>query len=203
VKASANFERADSWRGVLNAAFTVTQGIDGMGSSEPGDISVSRVQAKPDFTKAELSVSRMQAITDDWSALLSASGQYASGPLYSSEEYGYGGQSFGRAYDSSEITGDHGVSAAVELRYSAWSTPEPVGIEPYVFYDMGVVWNDDIAQPSRDSGMSAGAGVRATTDFGMSGNLGLAYPLTREISAPIYGSHTQGPRVLLQIAQSF
>ena len=58
------------------------------------------------------------------------SGQWASGPLYSSEEFGYGGKNFGRAYDQSELTGDHGVAASVEVDYAGWSAGRPMAFTP-------------------------------------------------------------------------
>lgn len=201
VRASASYDRTDHWRGYNMATVTLSHGIDGLGSSGKGDLNLSRAEAQPDFCKAEVSLTRLQGVTPDWSVLASASGQWASGPLYSAEEFGYGGQGFGRAFDASEITGDHGIAGSLELRYGGWGDLEPVSLQPYAFYDIGAVWNEDTGQTGRDSGASAGFGMRFSTKWQQSGMLGLAFPLTRDIGTPIYGGTSQSPRAMLQISQ--
>ncbi len=203
LRLSATADRQDSWRGYNTASVTLSQGIDGLGASKKGELNLSRGDAVPDFRKAEMSLSRLQGITDDWSLLASASGQTASGTLYSSEQFGYGGQAFGRAYDASEITGDKGVGAALELRYGGLNVGEFIRPQPYAFYDIGRVWNSSAGQPKEASGSSAGAGVRFTTPWHQTGNIGLAWPLSRDIATPIYGASEQGPRILLQLGQEF
>ena len=81
---------------------------------------------------------------------------------------------------------------------------EKIAFTPYGFTDIGQTWNDATGQPARETGASAGFGMRAVADIGLSGNLGLAWPLIRPIAVPIYGFSTpQGPRLLLQVMQSF
>lgn len=203
LRLNASYDKADSYNGVTNLNATLSQGIDGLGSSRAGESNLSRAEAKPDFTKLELSASRQQLITDNWSVLVSASGQIASGALFSSEEFGYGGQVFGRAYDASEITGDQGFNGSVEVRYAGWSGLDPISLVPYAFYDAGIVWNVDQGQADREDASSAGAGLRFATGTDTTGNVSLAWPLTREIVTPVYGEGRKGPRLLLQLSQSF
>lgn len=203
IRLGASYDLSDSWNGYNTATFTVSQGLPWLGASAQDSSYLSRTNAAPDFQKEEFSLARLQGITSDWSVYASAAGQHASGPLYSSEEFGYGGTAFGRAYDTSEITGDHGIAGSLELRYAGWNAWEKATFQPYTFYDIGEVWNEAAGQPKRESGASAGFGVRFTTFWGENGNLGLAWPLTRDISAPIYGESRQGPRFLLQIGQAF
>lgn len=204
ARATALFDNSDGWNGSNVINFTLSQGIDGFGASQPGDLNLSRAEAEPDFTKAELSLSRLQALAENWSILAQASGQWADQPLYASEEFGVGGQNYGRAYDTSEIVGDQGVSGMVELRYTGWRTIQPVNFEPYVFYDIGIVTNEDLAgQPEHESLSSAGVGMRFATIWGQTGMAGLAFPLTREVSAPIYGQGKNSPRILLQLSHNF
>jgi hemolysin activation/secretion protein len=207
LRAVANFDMSDAWHGNNTATATLSQGIDGLGSSGKNDLDLSRAGAVPDFTKAELSLSRLQGLTNDWSLMVAADGQLASGVLYSSEQFGYGGQAFGRAYDASEITGDDGIAGSLELRYEGlnglmgdW---RQLQLQPYGFYDIGEVWNEAVGQPKRESGASAGMGLRFVTDWHQSGNLGVAFPLTRSIVGPVYGEGNHGPRILLQISQDF
>jgi len=203
LRMSANYDTADSWRGYNVASFKISQGIEGFGSSRKGEKNLSRAEASPHFTKFELSLSRQQVITEDWSLLMNTSAQAASGPLFSSEEFGYGGQSLGRAFDSSELTGDHGIAGSLEIRYGGWNDLQPVSVSPYTFYDIGTVWNEDIAQVKHESGASAGFGIRAANRFGINGNIGLAWPLMPDIATPIYGQTKTGPRILLQISKDF
>lgn len=203
LRINATYDTMDSWQGYNIISTTLSRGIDGLGSSKEGEANLSRGEATPDFTKAELSLTRLQGIDEDWSLFMTAAFQRASGALYSAEEFGYGGQAFGRAFDPSEIIGDHGAAGSLELRYGGWSDWQTITLSPYAFYDIGVVWNDDIAQVNRESGASAGFGIRASSDIGMTGDIGLAFPLTREVGTPIYGQNDKGPRILLQIGQSF
>jgi len=203
VYASASFDRVDRWQGSSQLTAVITKGIQGFGSSEEGDANLSRSQAEPDFTKLELSASRLQTLGGGWSVLLQASGQLSSAPLYASEEYGFGGQTFGRAYDASEIVGDEGAAAMAELRFTGWRALQPINIEPFIFYDAGFVTNMDVGQTAREGLSSAGMGVRFATTAGPAGMVGVALPLTREANAPIYGSDASVPRFMLQIAHNF
>jgi hemolysin activation/secretion protein len=177
---------------------TLSHGLPIFGASRQGALNLSRAQAAPDFHKAELSLTRQQALGTEWALVTSAAGQLASGALYSSEEFGYGGPAFGRAYDASEITGDHGIAGALEVRYLGLDIADAVRVVPYAFYDIGTIWNVDPGQEKQASGSSAGLGVRLDLSWGLSGNIGLAQPLTRAASAPLYG-HGHVPRLLLEI----
>lgn len=203
IHAAISYDRGDDWGGsnILNAI--LTQGVSGLGASSAGEPFLSRSEAKPDFTKLELSLSRLQTINRNWDVLMQAAGQISSGPLFASEEFGVGGQIYGRAYDSSEIVGDEGMSGMVELRYTGLRTMQPVNFEPFVYYDVGFVSNSDAGQAPRDSLASAGGGVRFATIWNQSGSLGLSFPLTRPVNAPIYGQAENAPRIMLQFGQSF
>lgn len=205
VRLTTAYDTADAWQGYDNIGVILSQGVDGLGASSKGAPSLSRAEAAPDFTKLEVNISRLQALNDNWSVQLAAAGQISSGPLYSSEEFGYGGQSFGRAYDDSEIVGDHGVAASVEVRYGGWKDdlPESITLQPYVFLDSARVWNDDAAQPAQETGTSTGFGIRFATEWKQSGNLGVAFPISRDIAAPLYGASKDGPRLIFRVSQEF
>lgn len=194
----------DRWLGYNVVNTEIKQGLPWLGASEKGEANLSRAEATPDFTKVEASASRLQEINKDWYLYAAASGQIASGPLYSAEEFGYGGKAFGRAYDSSEITGDHGIAGSVEARYAHWNTLEPVGLTPYAFYDAGMVWNDDTGAPDSAFGNSAGLGVRFLIQpYAVTGDLSVAVPLSRPTSTTLYGTSTKGPRIGLEFSKEF
>ncbi len=203
-RATINYDVIDDWQGSNNASLMFSQGMDWLSSSHAGDSYLSRAGAVPDFTKAELSLSRIQRLGHDWSVAVSGAGQWASGVLYSSEQFGYGGQSFGRAYDSSDYTGDRGLKGAVEIRYDAFAHERMFSFQPYGFYDIGKVWNDAVGQIPQQSASSFGTGVRFNTMWEQSGNLGLSWPIDQDIATPVYGySSMRGPRIMLKISQQF
>ena len=70
-----------------------------------------------DFTKIETTVSRTQPLPANFSLFVAGYGQYAFTPLLVSEQCGYGGRFFGRAFDPSQMLGDHCWAALGELRY--------------------------------------------------------------------------------------
>lgn len=203
ARAILRYETADRWAGYNLGVITFSQGLEGFNASEAGDANLSRAEADPDFRKVELVLSRLQGIDNDWNMLGTLSGQYAGSPLYSSEEFGYGGQAFGRAYDSSEITGDQGIAAALEIRYNGIPDWAGFSASPYGFYDIGAVWNEDTGSQERISGSSTGLGVRVSHTAGLAANVGVAFPLTKEVDAPLHSSNKKSPRYLVQLTYSF
>jgi len=214
-----NYQRVDLFDGQNAMGVVLSQGLPIFGASPAGQADLSRAGARPDFTKVTFSASHLQRFGDSWGLLTALSAQLASGPLYSAEQFGYGGQTFGRAYDSSAIIGDEGMDGAVELGYSGIAplTFHPpatdaqreqgkaLRVQPavYAFYDIGSVWNrgEHPAVPSA-SGSSAGMGLRLATDWGISTNAGFAFPLTHRIDDPISGNG-RSPRYFVSIAYGF
>jgi hemolysin activation/secretion protein len=110
-------------------------------------------------------------------------GQWADDQLLSSEEFGLGGSYIGRAYDFSEISGDHGVGSLIELRYGRDVENKVLrGYQLYGFYDIGAVWNDGDGEADRQTLASAGAGVRMALPGSLRINLEYARALTRPVS---------------------
>ena len=202
LRLTTTYDVGDHYGGYNTVGLTLSQGIAGMGSSKENDPFTSRAGTKPDFSKMELSYTRQQGITDDVAMVLASTSQWSGGKLYSSEEFGYGGQTFGRAYDSSDILGDYGINGSVELDYNRWAGSAPINAQPYVFYDVGKVCSNEASVDCIDA-QSAGLGVRGNAYFDTSYNFGLAYPLDHALVAPIYGQSVNGPRIILQISKSF
>ncbi len=200
-RTNARYDITDGWLGAQSFDATLSRGIASLGSSSKSDPFISRAEAAPNFTKLEASYAQQQRLWRNFMISGSLSGQIASDPLFSSEEFGYGGQAFGRAYDPSDIVGDHGISAALELRYGGFDAWNDVLFAPYLFADGGKVWNEDRGIKP-ESGTSAGFGVRMNHISGVSSNIGLAWPLTRDLVTPLYGSNT-GPRILLEMQYGF
>lgn len=195
------YDTDDRWQGYNYVNAQLSKGIGGLGASDPNSAYLSRADANPSSTKANLSVSRFQHLATDWNLLGRVAGQWASSPLFSSEEFGLGGQEFGRAYDPSEFTGDHGVAGSVELRYDGFVPRMDIQVTPYAYYDLGKVWNIGTTQPDA-SAASAGVGLYFQHDKGVSGSLGVASPLTAKPGTPLYGDNS-GPRINMQMKYVF
>lgn len=203
VHAALSFDAQDSWLGYNELNIGLTQGLGILGSSKAGDINASRQGSSPHFTKANVSYSRIQRLSGDWNGAFSLAGQKSSRSLYSSEEFGYGGASLGRAYDTSEIVGDDGLSGSLEARYQGMSRVGSLHPMPYGFYDIGKVWNKNAGQEKSASGSSAGLGLYLQSDQGFFGNAFAAFPLTKPAETPLYGGNAKNPRYVIQISYKF
>jgi len=79
------------------------------------------------------------------------------------EQCGYGGRFFGRAYDPSQLLGDHCFEAIGELRYDLPKfAPQISQVQLYGFRDYGKVWllAASASTPEHVSGASVGGGLR-------------------------------------------
>jgi len=205
MRAGASFNFTDSWAGYTILDVHYTQGLNIFGVRESGSIDLSRQDGQSDFRKFEFLAGRIQALPHNFELFGLLNGQYSYDPLLSSEEFGFGGAQVGRGYDSSEITGDHGFSASFEVRYNT-SVPifkKPLGLQPYLFYDFGKVWNIDPTAKDNVSAASAGFGIRATMEGGWNADLNLAHPLTRSADNEPEYQNDVGGRILFSLSKSF
>jgi hemolysin activation/secretion protein len=163
VRAEVAYDHADAQRGINQLFLSVSQGIDGLGSTENGNPLASRANGKVDFLKVNARASRLQNFDGGFSGLLSLSGQLSADPLLSSQECGFGGSTMGRGFDPSVVSGDHCLMALAELRYDAETGRSGLDkFQPYAFADFGSVWNIDVpaGTPEQDNAASVGAGLR-------------------------------------------
>ncbi len=204
ISAGMTYNFADRWRGSNMLAAHVEQGLNVLGASHnTNSTKTSRFGGDASFTKWTLNVNRLQALFGRLSAMLTAAGSYAFQPLLSSEQFSFGGSQLGRGYDSAEIIGDNGLAGSVEIR--ADFTPKArliQTVQPYVFYDEGAVWNRRTVANTKQkqSAASIGAGVRFSFNQYVGGNLMIAQPLTRIVSATqLAGENPRAPRAFFQI----
>ena len=197
----ADYDFMDEFQSYNFLTATVNRGLDVLGASQAGELNLSRAQAEPDFLSLNLSYVRQQFLNEDFVAIGQLAAQLSNDPLYSAEEFGYGGMRFGRAYDPSEITGDSGFAASLELRYMSMKKRYETSITPYVFFDAGYVYNEDDGV-GNDSAHSAGLGVSLAHDTGIGLDLALAAPLSKDIGTPIYGNG-DNLRFLFQLSYSY
>ena len=189
------YDRVDGWNGVNIADFEFSQGLALFGASRANDPQLSRDGGRPDFTKTTLYLARLQSLGRGWSLLLAASGQYAFNNLLAPEEFAFGGEIFGRAYDSSEIVGDSGVAGKLELRYT-FDALGRGGLTAYGFYDAGKVWRrlsagdreagcapEDQTGCTEDDATSWGGGLRYTISSWLTGYVEAAVPIDHIVAA--------------------
>jgi hemolysin activation/secretion protein len=194
----------DSFSGFNSFNTRYTQGLAKLGASRMGSNTV-RENTKPDFSKIDANLARLQGLTKEWFIYGALTGQYTKHIVFSSEEFGYGGRQFGRAFDSNDFKGFKGYAYSLELRYEGVPKIKNVALHPYSFFDAGELWSRVRLSSAieRKRASSAGLGIRFETWFNMNGNIGLALPVEQKIPKPIYSGSKNGPRVILSVSQSF
>lgn len=199
VRAGAAADFTDSLGGVNLLGMDVSQGLDILHATNSGDASRTRFSGREDFTKFTGNAMRIQTLSESMRAVFAMNGQYALSQLFSSEEFGYGGLPFGRAYDPSQLTGDHGVSARAEGQYTLPYQDDFLrASELYAFYDIGSVWHiDNNARPWKESAASLGGGARFTLKDRLIGYIEIAKPLTT--SVPARGAEGKSPRFFFSL----
>ncbi|MDG2535997.1 ShlB/FhaC/HecB family hemolysin secretion/activation protein [Sphingomonas sp. HITSZ_GF] len=190
---------AAPWGGVLNVRASVTQGMDILGATKRIDLNKSRATATGQGTRVNAEVSFAYGVAGGLYFQASGAMQYSGDSLLASEEFGIGGEQYGRAYDPSEITGDKGVAGRAEFFYAASSKLGTV--QPYGFYEAGrVAQNKPLpGEPINASIESAGFGVRFSMPQGINGSLEYAKPLTR----PVASRGDKDGRVFFSLGMSF
>lgn len=154
---------ADVLRGVNQFNLTISQGIQGLGSTVNGNPLASRTAGRVDFSKVELNANRTQPLFNPVSVYIAAYAQYAFQPLLSPEQCGYGGRFFGRAFDPSQFLGDSCFEALGEVRYDIPTvTPQGGYVQLYSFADYGRLWtrSPSVGTPAQVEAASLGGGVR-------------------------------------------
>jgi hemolysin activation/secretion protein len=175
VKADADW--ADSFLGINQVNVTFSHGFQGLGSTVNDNPLASTNAGRVDFTKIEGTVSRLQPLFWNFSAFVAAYAQYAFTPLLVSEQCGYGGRFFGRAFDPSQMLGDHCWAALGELRFDVPHTIKRLTrAQLYAYADHGEVYNIDpaLGTPRMQHGSSAGGGARTEWDGMYSADLSVA-----------------------------
>ena len=170
--------------GVTETDLWLSQGLDIFDATKESDPNKSRADGSAAFTSFLGTLDHVQPLTEGLDLSVSISGQIASRQLLASEECGYGGAIFGRAFDNYEISGENCANGAVELRYRL-----PVGgdvtLQPYGFYDAGLVQQKGALLPGearRQTGQSIGVGVRSQIADHVRASLEFAQPLARQVA---------------------
>ena len=197
-----SYDFADQYKGVNLIRFNLNQGLNILEATESGSSNLSRSQGKSNFTKLTGNFMRMQSLAPSWNLLGSASWQFSFDKLLASEEFGVGGSQYGRAYDSSEITGDHGVALKIELQKAfrpAWDYLSDLQL--YSFLDYGSVWNkvQTSTGAKRQDLTSIGLGMRFNFTDSVSGYLEMNKPVSDNVAA----EGNKNPRFFFSLSKRF
>lgn len=188
---------------VNTASVQLSHGLNIFNASRKNDADMSRSGGNPQYTKLEAEISRLQRIDNGINLLVAAKGQKSSSPLLSAEEIGFGGMvmGYGRGYDPSEIAGDDGLAAKVELHWAPNMSATPLdGVQFYGFYDVGTVWDEDTSVSKNRRMSIASTGVGARMEIGpINAHATMAVPLTRRVS--VYDD--KDPRFFVSLSSSF
>lgn len=193
INLGLTYDYADKWQGVNSLSIKLTKGLNVLDATETGSANLSRAEGQSDFTKLNISLSRQQELSNGFSLLFATSIQKTNDALLSSEEFGYGGDQYGRAYDSSTITGDEGFSAKAELKYTNKLPLSAYNYyQLYTFYDVGSISSNKTTSNTTTAGSSYGAGIRFGITKKVTGNIEVAQPLSKELST--LNSQSDTPR---------
>jgi hemolysin activation/secretion protein len=186
IRAGLILDALDDYNGINLLTVSASQGINLFSGENQKPSLRSRADGTKDYTKLDATYTRLQYLPDRWSIFYSMTGQFAFNGLLSAEEIGYGGEQFGSAYDPSEIVGDSGFLAKLELRYDSEQINELFrSVQYFASYDGGIVWekHEQVGTPNEQSGTSAAAGIRFGIADRVQGSIEIAKPLTRKVAA--------------------
>lgn len=180
-----NLNYRQAWLGahgtVHSLTTSITHGLT-IGGAEITDTVLGTGVGTPSYTKINLGYGARSSLGRRWELAAQLDAQYACNALPSSERFSIGGPIYGRAYDPSELTGDHALAGRLELTGRGWPVWRSAYIRSYGFYDLAAVWQREASAETRASAASIGFGARLTL-AALSLSLELAKPLTRPVAA--------------------
>lgn len=190
LRLGLSWDLADRARGITTLDLDVAQGLDAFGARLEGSVDspLSRAGGRADFTKASLYLARLQSLGSawggQWSALAAVSAQHAFDTLLAPELFAFGGETFGRGYDPSELAGDSGEAFKFELRFVGYTPAAGIaGYSVYGFYDAGRIRHrEPLNERDSEHASAAGLGLRLSAHR-WQGLLEYAIPLDHDVAA--------------------
>ena len=198
----------DRLGGITLAGVDLAQGLDILEARDQDDNPPpSRGEADPNFTRLAAALSREQSLGGGFSLLGAISGQYSFDPLPASEQYGIGGEIFGRGYGPYEIAGDQAFAGKLQVQYgepwrATWLASVMESWLAYTFADGGVVWQKSDPDNNSDSLTSAGVGLDLNAAHDVSGTLIVAQPISRDPTT-LHNPDDRYPRVFFRLTKRF
>lgn len=187
LRLETTFDMADSLGGVNLVNVSVTQGIKNLGAeikTGTGSQQSTRPDGRLDFTKFELSLSRSQTLGGGFSAFAQVNSQYAATSLLSPERFSFGGAPFARSYESNFLSGDSGIEAKLEVRYTQPFDNFFKWVQLYGYYDYGMVWNNKPLGSEKAflAAPGVGGGIKTKLMYGFSSHLEYGFPLKERVN---------------------
>lgn len=180
--------------GRLRAGATFVQGLDVLGTTRFGDFGASRSDGDGVFTKGRFYANWQGNLGKNWGMYFGGWAQIANKPLLASQEINIGGAYSARGFDFSELAGENGFSALLEINRKFIKPVSWIDkLQPYMFIDGGYV---DNLRNGFGSGtlVSGGGGIRA--DIGkLNLEVETAVPLNRDR----FESGDRSPQVNVQL----
>ena len=205
LRAGLQFDRVDMSGNRLFAEVELSRGLDILDASDSDDPDLSREDGAIDYAKISAELLYLRYLSSDWNILFGIKAQYSTDPLLASEQFSLGGSDYGRAYDPSELAGDHGVALKAELQhsFSANLSSAPLALQFFTYYDVGAVENrdTDTASFESESLASVGLGLRFNYQKKIAGTIEGTVPLTRDVAAE--GRDGEDPRIFFTIERRF
>lgn len=155
--------------------------LRGVGNSQQ-EFEDKRFLARANYLYLLLDAQRLQMLPRDFRLRAKFSGQLSDSPLISSEQFSVGGVDTVRGYHESEVLGDQGVTAGLELQSPALlarRSPLFEGLRLTLFAEAGRVWIKEAlpGTESRDDLSGAGIGLRFSALRSVEGSFDWAWPL--------------------------
>ena len=190
----AVFDLVGAWRfpggAHLEMTGEVRQGLEILGASRAGDISLSRAGADPAATVAKFSGEALSpALLHGVRFDLRVDGQVASGPLTAAEQYEVGNLTIGRGYQPAAAFGDDALGAAAEVRFGPFNVLHRLSVEPFGFYDRVKVWTLTPGARTDRTLSSYGGGLRIDTQSHLHVDLTYAVPETPPLAFGVPTPH--------------
>lgn len=204
AQGDAQQELLDSASGrlTLNSTLKVElrKGIQGLGSSQAGDPTLSRVQGQPDAVVLrgdDDTALRFEPAASNLGVTLESHviAQWANKPLLAYEELAIGNLTIGRGYDPDAISGDRVVAAEFKGELGPFPVTRDVRFGPYGFYDIAFVNNLDAGSVNRTV-RSIGGGAEVRLPYHLRADVYWAKPLDKTFAA---ATARPPARVLAQI----
>lgn len=171
---------------------------------QPEDQFTNReVDSTENFSHLNLDASLTTKIVGDLVGFLKVSAQYADSHLVSNEQFAIGGMSSVRGYYQSEIVGDRGIAASLELRSPSLATQLGRFVDEarfFVFLDGGLVSVIDPLPDTKSTNRIAsyGGGLRVKLLKLLSGEVLVGVPLKTSAD-----TRANDPRITFQVKGEF
>jgi hemolysin activation/secretion protein len=131
---------------------------------------------RQDFLSVRMQYTQLVRVADRWLLRIDALGQQSGYVLPDAERYKIGGERLGRGFEVTEIAGDQGLGAKLELRRDLGSPVDVVTKSSvYGFYDIGAAWKQDLPGGESAASLGMGMSIEAGRVFGF---IEVAKPLT-------------------------